>query len=48
MIDQLQIPNLHDVTTQEHILPVYLDSNEEIDKELLMAPTYVKRIGWKL
>ena len=44
MIDQLQIPNLHDVTMQEHILPVYLDSNEEIDKELLMAPRTLKEL----
>ena len=44
MIDQLQIPNLNDVTMQEHILPIYLNSSEEIDKELLMAPRTLKEL----
>ena len=44
MIDQLQIPNLHDITMQEQILPVYLNSTEELDRELLAAPRTLREL----
>ena len=36
MIDTLEVPFLHNVTTQEHILPISLES-DDFDKELLAA-----------
>ena len=37
LIDTLEVPFLHTVTTQEHILPISLES-DDFDKELLTAP----------
>ena len=40
----MQIPNLHNITTQEHILPIYLDSENDFDEELLKAPNTLKEL----
>ena len=37
LIDTLEVPFLHNVTMQEHILPISLES-DDFDKELLAAP----------
>ena len=37
LINTLDIPDFHNVTRQEHILPISLESND-FDKELLSAP----------
>ena len=37
LIDTLEVPFLHNITAQEHILPISLES-DDFDKELLAAP----------
>ena len=37
----LEAPFLHNITTQEHILPVSLES-DNLDKELLAVPETVR------
>ena len=37
LLDTLEVPVLHNVTMQEHILPISLES-DDFDKELLTAP----------
>ena len=37
LIDTLEVPFLHNVTMQEHILPISLES-DDFDKDLLAAP----------
>ena len=37
LIDTLEVPFLHNVTIQEHILPICLES-DDFDKDLLAAP----------
>ena len=37
LIDTLKAPFLHNVTMQEHILPISLES-DDFDKELMAAP----------
>ena len=44
MIDQLQIPNLQDIVTQEQILPIHLNSSNDFDEELLTAPRTLKEL----
>ena len=43
LIDTLEIPFLHNVTTQEHILPISLES-DDFDKELLAAPEMLREL----
>ena len=43
LIDTLEVPFLHNVTMQEHILPISLES-DDIDKELLAAPETLKEL----
>ena len=45
LIDMLEVPFLHNVTTQEHILPISLES-DDFDKELLAAPETLRE--WKM
>ena len=47
LIDTLEVPFLHNVTTQEHILPISLQS-DYFDKELLAAPEDIKKISRKI
>ena len=37
LLDTLDIPTFHNITRQEHILPISLESND-FDEELLSAP----------
>ena len=37
LINTLDIPDFHNITRQEHILPILLESND-FDEELLSAP----------
>ena len=50
LINTLDIPVFHNITRQEHILPISLESND-FDKELLSAPKtmreLVERYKWK-
>ena len=43
LIDTLEVPFLHNVTTQEHILPISLES-EDFDKELWAAPETLREL----
>ena len=43
IIDTLEVPFLHNVTMQEHILPISLES-DEFDKELLAAPVMLREL----
>ena len=43
LIDTLGVPFLHNVTTQEHILPISLES-DDFDKELLAAPETLREL----
>ena len=43
LIDMLDIPFLHNVTTQEDILPITLES-DDFDKELLAAPETLREL----
>ena len=43
LIDTLEVPFLHNVTTQEYILPISLESND-FDKELLVAPEMLREL----
>ena len=43
LIDTLEAPFLHNVTTQEHILPISLES-DDFDKELLAAPETLREL----
>ena len=43
LIDTLEVPFLHNVTTQEHILPISLES-DDFDKELLTAPETLREL----
>ena len=44
LINTLDIPAFHNITRQEHILPISLESND-FDEELLSAPKDIERIG---
>ena len=43
LIDTLEVPFLHNVTTQEHILPISLES-DHFDKELLATPETLREL----
>ena len=43
LIDMLEVPFLHNVTRQEHILPISLES-DDFDKELLAAPETLREL----
>ena len=43
LIDMLEAPFLHNVTPQEHILPISLES-DDFDKELLAAPETLREL----
>ena len=43
LIDTLEVPFLHNVTMQEHILPISLES-DDFDKELLAAPEMLREL----
>ena len=43
LIGMLEAPFLHNVTTQEHILPISLES-DDFDKELLAAPETLREL----
>ena len=43
MIDTLEVPFLHNVTMQEHILPLSLES-DDFEKELLAAPETLREL----
>ena len=43
LIDTLEVPFLHNVTMQEHILPISLES-DDFDKELLVAPEILREL----
>ena len=43
LIDTLEVPFLHNVTMQEHILPISLES-DDFDKELLAAPETLREL----
>ena len=43
LIDTLKVPFLQNVTTQEHILPISLES-DDFDKELLEAPEMIREL----
>ena len=43
LIDTLEVPFLHNVTMQEHILPISLES-DDFDKELLVAPETLREL----
>ena len=43
LINTLEAPFLHNISTQEHILPISLDS-DDFDKELLTAPETLKKL----
>ena len=43
LIDTLEVPFLHNVTVQEHILPISLES-DDFDKELLAAPETLREL----
>ena len=44
IINTLDIPAFHNITRQEHILPISLESND-FDEELLSGTKNTKRIG---
>ena len=43
LIDTLEVPYLHNVTMQEHILPISLES-DDFDNELLPAPETLREL----
>ena len=43
LIDTLEVPFLHNVTMQEHILPISLES-DDFDKDLLAAPEMLREL----
>ena len=43
LIDTLEVPFLHNVTTQEHILPISVES-DDFDKELVAAPETLREL----
>ena len=43
LIDTLEVPFLHNVTTQEHILPISLES-DDFDKDLLAGPETLREL----
>ena len=43
LIDTFEVPFLHNVTKQEHILPVSLES-DDFDRELLAAPETIREL----
>ena len=43
LIDMLEAPFLHNIMTQEHILPISLES-DDFDKELLAAPETLREL----
>ena len=43
MIDTLKVPFLQNVTMQEHILPISLES-DDFDKELLATPEILREL----
>ena len=43
LIDTLEVPFLHNITMQEHILPISLES-DDFDKELLAAPETLREL----
>ena len=43
MIDTLEVRFLHNVTIQEHVLPISLES-DDCDKELLTAPETLREL----
>ena len=43
LIDILEVPFLHNITAQEHILPISLES-DDFDKELLAAPETLREL----
>ena len=43
LIDTLEVPFLHNVTMQEHILPISLES-DDFDKELLATPETLREV----
>ena len=43
LIDKLEVPFLHNVIMQEHILPISLES-DDFDKELLAAPETLREL----
>ena len=43
LIDTLEVPFLHNIITQEHILPISLES-DDFDKELLAAPETLREL----
>ena len=43
LIDTLEVPFLHNVTMQEHILPIFLEL-DDFDKELLAAPETLREL----
>ena len=43
LIDMLEVSFLHNVTMQEHILPISLES-DDFDKELLVAPATLREL----
>ena len=43
LINTLEVPLLHNITTQEHILPISLES-DDFDKELLAAPETLREL----
>ena len=47
LISTLDIPFFHNITRQEHVLPISLGSDDS-DEELLSAPKNIERIGQKV
>ena len=43
LIDTLDIPAFHNITRQEHVLPISLESND-FDEELLSAPKTLREL----
>ena len=43
LIDTLEVPFLYNVATQEHILPISLES-DNFNKELLVAPETLREL----
>ena len=43
LINTLDVPILHNITKQEHVLPISLESND-FDKELLTAPETLREL----
>ena len=43
LISTLDIPFLHNITRQEHVLPISLES-DDFDEELLLAPKTLREL----